>query len=161
MNFMKPATRSLILLLLVVALCLPPVSALEPWDSKGLYGLIVDVRNNSANQWILKSGKEYEVLLTYKNNGINPWSREKDIVLAPIGNDAKKFRPKTIPIAPGDIINHGQSYTFNFHIKAPVIHRAKANYVLTFRMVRNITPRLVFGDPAVFNVKVKNQSFIN
>jgi hypothetical protein len=161
MNYMKLATRLLILVLLVAALCLPPVSALEEWNSKGLYGLIIDVRNNTANQWILKSGKEYEVLLTYKNNGIKPWSRDKDIVLAPIGKDAKKFRPNPIPIAPGDIIYHGQSYTFHFHIRAPVIHRANANYVLTFRMAQNTTPKMVFGDPAVFNVKVKNHSFIN
>ena len=161
MNLKKPATRSLILVLLVVALCLPPVSALEEWDAKGLYGLIVDVRNNSANQWILKSGKEYDVLLTYKNNGIKPWARDKDIVLAPIGKDAKMFRPRNVPVEPGVIVYHGQSYTFNFHIRAPVIHRAKANYVLTFRMAQNTTPKFVFGDPAVFNVRVKNQSFIN
>ncbi len=161
MNCMKLATRSLILLLLVIALCLPPVSAIELWDSKGLNGMIVDVRNNSIGQWILKSGKEYDVILTYKNNGIKSWSREKDIVLAPVGKETKKFRPRVIPIPAGRVITNGQSEEFIFHIRAPVIHRAMASYILTFQMAQNTTPKFFFGDKAVFNVRVKNQSFIN
>ncbi len=158
---MKPATQSLILMVLVVLLCFPPVSALEKWDAKGLYGLIVDVRNNSANQWILDSGKQYDVMLTYKNNGIKPWSRENKIGLAPVGKETKRFRSRMILIEPGDITSHGQTHNFNFHVNAPVIHRARSDYVLTFRMVRNTTPKVFFGDPAVFNVRVRNQSFMD
>jgi hypothetical protein len=111
-------------------------------------------------------GKQYQVSITLKNTGTEPWSPGKN-VLMPSGDNSGWILPQTISTGP-DAIWSDSERVFSFNITAPDFYPRTGKVHLGFQLFNNQT-QTMFGDicpdidvvvlpPEVYNASLTSQS---
>ncbi len=87
--------------------------------------------------------RSYPVSVTLTNTGTKIWTSARKIMLGAQGADATGCGPEWVNITPeSTVVSPGKTFTFSFTINAP---SSAGSYTLNYQMVRDVAPRLWFG----------------